>query len=182
MKLTALIISLSTSVIITTMILVFLDRWGVLEDPYFQFEDAKMLSTHLTSDQTLGLCFLFALNQFLAQVNHVLIEPIFGRQLINHIDEEGEDRELNVRDHPFVAGIIFMVYDVWKSSRSFLSILGIVSNFAFFVSTLIGGFLGALLVRPGFLIFRWTWMMPTAVEPAQGKQSESVALLKIRHI
>lgn len=160
LKLTAICVSLTTSVISLGTVFFLLERWDVLEDEYFKLDDARLLSTSLTSDQTLGLCILFAINAFLAQINHVLIEPIYRRQLLIHRDEIGDAKELNVAKHPWFAAALFMIYDIWKQGRSFLSILGIVSNFAFFVATLIGGFMGTMLVRPGYMMFPWvrSWM------------------------
>jgi hypothetical protein len=99
--------------------------------------------------QMVGLCLFFAMNALLGVLNSILIDGLWGMMLF----EEGE-----VVIHDIIAQypnvfVTFAIYDMWKTTRIFFSLLGLYSNIVFFASTAIGSLAAGLITK-------WIYISP----------------------
>lgn len=145
-----------------------LDAWGVFEDPYFSFSNAKFLDFELSKNETWMLAIFFFLHSFVMQLLHVLVMPIYSKRIINGFSDydtlqtrtssEVRKQTFSVQERPLTIAMLFVVYDLQRSAGVFFAFLGVVSNFSFLIASLIGTLAGGVLSRPLFLIFHWDWM------------------------
>lgn len=94
-----------------------------------------------TTGQFMIFMIFFFLNAFFGVWLRVLIIDRYGL-LIN--DSDKKVKEGIVTQYP---PHLFWSYNLWTSARFFFNLLGVLSNVFFFVSTVLGAFLGNILAR-----------------------------------
>ena len=118
------------------------------ESLFFTFGGKFALLGVTFENQTfyVGLCFFFFFNSFIAQLNSNIVSPVFSRLIFSHPDEDehhGNGPGLSKNMLYF----ILVTYDLWSVARSLFGLLGIISNFGFFIATSLGFLLSDLGVK-----------------------------------
>ena len=93
-----------------------------------------------------GLCFFFFFNGIFGQLNTNIIAPVFARLVFSH-PEEDEHHGCNLSLRKSTLYWILIAYDVWAVARSLFGLLGILSNFGFFIASSLGFLVGDLGVK-----------------------------------
>ena len=118
------------------------------ESLFFTFGGKFALLGVTFENQTfyVGLCFFFFFNSFIAQLNSNIVSPVFSRLIFSHPDEDehhGNGPGLSKN----MLYLILVTYDLWSVARSLFGLLGIISNFGFFIATSLGFLLSDLGVK-----------------------------------
>ena len=99
-----------------------------------------------------GLCFFFFFTSLVGQLNTNIVSPVFSRLIFSHPDEDehhGNGPGLSKSMLYFV----LLAYDLWSVARSLFGLLGILSNFGFFIATSLGYLVGDLAVK--YVYINW---------------------------
>ena len=99
-----------------------------------------------------GLCFFFFFNSFISQLNSNIVAPVFSRLIFSHPDED-EHHGNGPGLSKSMLYFILVTYDIWSVARSLFGLLGILSNFGFFIGTSLGYLVGDLGVK--YIYINW---------------------------
>ena len=119
-----------------------------------------------------GLCFFFFFNSFIAQLNSNIVSPVFSRLIFSH-PEEDEHHGNGPGLSKNMLYFILVTYNLWSVARSLFGLLGIISNFGFFIATSLGFVLSDLGVK--YVYINWPEMLnfqSKAKTLKQGREQE----------
>ena len=117
-----------------------------------------------------GLCFFFFFNSFIAQLNSNIVSPVFSRLIFSHPDEDehhGNGPGLSKNMLYF----ILVTYDLWSVARSLFGLLGIISNFGFFIATSLGFLVSDLCVK--YVYINWPELLNFQAKTLSEGQGQS---------
>ena len=123
-----------------------LDHLGIYAADFFNVgTHATILNVEVIGASKLAGCSVFFfLNAFTRRWNGVVVDPVFGQMVYG--SESGISRS-DTGISPTRLFPVMAVYEAWRSSAQFFTLLGMLSNLIFFISTVSGSLLGALLTR-----------------------------------
>lgn len=87
--------------------------------------------------------FFFAIHSFIATINSKVIDPIFRRLTYS---TSSSAVPLAMPQHRVIYRILIF-YDIWLVIKQVINLLGILSNFGFFISTSLGFLVGDVFIN-----------------------------------